>query len=195
MPAGVTAENFSQHGGCSGLKRLHVDITVDDFDKAVHFSSALLGADTAQIKTDYSMWLLVGWPVNLAISTRSARIGIDHLGIQVSEETEAAEVIKRLAGARAETTPELATTCCYARSDKHWTHDPAGIPWEIYRTLEDAEIYGHGRPGAAAGGRGGGAPGFWWARRRRRAAGRARPRGSPRPGRRAGGRRRAAPVR
>ena len=30
---------------------------------------------------------------------------------------------------------EGATTCCYARSDKHWVVDPQGLPWEHFRTL------------------------------------------------------------
>ena len=36
------------------------------------------------------------------------------------------------------------TVCCYARSDKSWIQDPAGIPWEAYRTMEDAQLFsGH----------------------------------------------------
>ena len=34
------------------------------------------------------------------------------------------------------------TVCCYAKSDKTWVQDPAGIAWETYRTMEDAQIYG-----------------------------------------------------
>ena len=33
------------------------------------------------------------------------------------------------------------THCCYAKSDKSWVLDPAGVPWEAYRTMEDAEIF------------------------------------------------------
>jgi len=32
--------------------------------------------------------------------------------------------------------------CCYARSDKHWVADPAGIAWETFHTLEGAPTYG-----------------------------------------------------
>ena len=36
------------------------------------------------------------------------------------------------------------TVCCYARSDKSWVQDPAGIPWEAYRTMEEAQLFsGH----------------------------------------------------
>jgi len=33
-------------------------------------------------------------------------------------------------------------TCCYAKSDKHWTLDPQGIAWESFHTLEGAPRYG-----------------------------------------------------
>jgi len=128
------------------MKRLHVHITVDDLNEAVGFYSALLGEEPAKLKTDYAKWMLEDPRVNLAVSTRSSRAGLDHLGIQVTEEAEADAIVERLAGAKSGTTPELATTCCYARSDKHWVRDPAGVPWEIYRTLGDAEIYGPERP-------------------------------------------------
>ena len=29
------------------------------------------------------------------------------------------------------------TTCCYARQDKVWVHDPAGAPWEVYVVTDD----------------------------------------------------------
>ena len=28
------------------------------------------------------------------------------------------------------------TTCCYARSEKHWVTDPQGIAWEHFHTLD-----------------------------------------------------------
>lgn len=132
------------------MKRLHIHITVDDLAKAIGFYSVLLGAEPTKAKPDYAKWMLEDPRINFAVSTRSARAGLDHLGIQVTEEAEADAIVGRLADAQAETMPELATTCCYARSDKHWVNDPAGIPWEIYRTLEDAEIYGPERPQSAA---------------------------------------------
>ena len=40
-------------------------------------------------------------------------------------------------------------TCCYAKSDKHWTIDPQGIAWESFHTLESAPRYGDDRIGDA----------------------------------------------
>jgi len=36
----------------------------------------------------------------------------------------------------------LNATCCYAKSDKHWTIDPQGVAWESFHTLEAAPRYG-----------------------------------------------------
>jgi hypothetical protein len=47
----------------------------------------------------------------------------------------------RLFGADAALLDEGATTCCYARSEKHWLTDPQGIAWEHYRTLGDIPVF------------------------------------------------------
>ena len=56
---------------------------------------------------------------------------MDHLGIQVEEEGELTELRKRLKAADMPVVEEGETICCYARSDKSWVHDPAGIPWKL----------------------------------------------------------------
>ena len=33
------------------------------------------------------------------------------------------------------------TTCCYARSDKHWITDPQGVAWEQFHTLGDIPVF------------------------------------------------------
>jgi lactoylglutathione lyase len=33
------------------------------------------------------------------------------------------------------------TTCCYARSEKHWVTDPQGIAWEHFRTLANMPVF------------------------------------------------------
>jgi hypothetical protein len=32
--------------------------------------------------------------------------------------------------------------CCYARSDKSWVTDPAGVHWETFYTFGEATTYG-----------------------------------------------------
>jgi hypothetical protein len=36
------------------------------------------------------------------------------------------------------------TTCCYARSEKSWIDDPAGIAWETFLTTGESTDYGDG---------------------------------------------------
>ena len=79
--------------------------------------------------------------MNFAISTRAKKNGIDHLGIQVEEESELTELRERLKAGDMAMVEEGETVCCYARSDKSWIQDPAGIPWEAYRTMEDAQLF------------------------------------------------------
>jgi hypothetical protein len=88
--------------------------------------------------------------VNFAISQRGATGGVDHLGIQVETAAELGELAGRLKQAGAQTFDETATTCCYARSDKSWVHDPPGVRWETFFTFGEATTYGEGAAPRAA---------------------------------------------
>ncbi len=123
------------------MKRFHIHIAVEKLDEAIRFYSALFGAAPVKTKPDYAKWMLDDPRVNFAISTRAKKKGVDHLGIQVEEESELNELRSRLEKADMKVLDEGATTCCYARSDKSWVQDPAGIPWEAYRTMEDAQFF------------------------------------------------------
>ena len=122
------------------MKRFHIHVGVENLDESIRFYSALFGAEPVKTKSDYAKWLLEDPRVNFAISTRAKKQGVDHLGIQVDEERELTEVRDRLKGADVAVVEEGETVCCYARSDKSWVQDPAGIAWETYRTMEDAEL-------------------------------------------------------
>ena len=37
------------------------------------------------------------------------------------------------------------TTCCYARSEKHWVTDPQGIAWEHFHTLDSIPTFSESR--------------------------------------------------
>lgn len=123
------------------MKRFHIHIGVEKLDEAICFYSALFGAAPVKAKPDYAKWMLDDPCVNFAISTRANKKGVDHLGIQVEEESELNELRSRLEKADMTVLEEGATTCCYARSDKSWVQDPVGIPWETYRTMEDAHLF------------------------------------------------------
>ncbi len=123
------------------MKRFHIHVGVDTLDDAIRFYSALFRTEPTKRKPDYAQWLLDDPRVNFAISTRVKTKGVDHLGIQVEDEQELAEIRGRLKGADLTVVEEGETICCYARSDKSWIQDPAGIPWETYRTMEDAQVF------------------------------------------------------
>lgn len=127
------------------MKRLHIHVGVENLDQSIRFYSALFGAEPVKKKPDYAKWMLDNPHVNFAISTR-AETGVNHLGIQVDEENELSELRDRLKKADLAVVDEGETVCCYARSEKSWVHDPAGIPWETYRTMEDAEIFKEAKP-------------------------------------------------
>ena len=78
------------------MKRFHIHVGVEQLDESIRFYSALFGAEPVKRKTDYAKWLLEDPRVNFAISTRARKNGIDHLGIQVEEESELTELRERL---------------------------------------------------------------------------------------------------
>lgn len=123
------------------MKRFHIHVGVEKLDESIRFYSALFGAEPVKTKPDYAKWLLEDPRVNFAISTRAKKNGMDHLGIQVEEEDELTELRERLKAADMPVVEGGETVCCYARSDKSWIQDPAGISWEAYRTLEDAQVF------------------------------------------------------
>src|SRR5262249_61965190 len=70
--------------------------------------------------------------------------GLDHLGIQVEDQTELHEVYGRLDQAGRPVLNQGETQCCYAHSEKSWVDDPAGIAWETFLTTGESTNYGDG---------------------------------------------------
>jgi predicted 3-demethylubiquinone-9 3-methyltransferase (glyoxalase superfamily) len=87
--------------------------------------------------------------VNFAISTRGRQAGLDHLGIQVENQDELNEIYLRLHKAGGSTIEQGQTSCCYARSEKSWIDDPAGISWETFLTTGESIDYGDGSAASA----------------------------------------------
>lgn len=125
------------------MKRFHVHMGVENLDRSVAFYSGLFGAEPSVIKPDYAKWMLDDPRVNFAISARQGvKHGIEHLGVQVENGDELAEVYGRLKTANGPILEEGATTCCYAKSEKSWIADPDGIMWEAFLTNGEATVYG-----------------------------------------------------
>ena len=126
------------------MKRLHVHVAVDDLQRSIGFYSALFAARPSVTKPDYAKWMLDDPHVNFAISTRGRAPGLDHLGIQVENQDELHEVYARLRQAGGNVIEQGQTACCYAKSEKSWIDDPAGISWETFHTRGENTDYGDG---------------------------------------------------
>lgn len=130
------------------MKRFHVHVAVPDLRKSIEFYSTMFGAQPAVVKDDYAKWMLEDPRVNFAISQRGSQAGVNHLGFQVDDAAELQEIHGRLQAADAGVTEEKNVSCCYARSDKYWVTDPAGVPWESFHSLGTVPFY-HGESGEA----------------------------------------------
>jgi predicted enzyme related to lactoylglutathione lyase len=126
------------------MKRLHVHVAVDDLQRSIGFYSVLFAAKPSVAKTDYAKWMLDDPRVNFAISTRGRQAGLDHLGIQAENKDELDEIYARLHRAGGDVIEQGQTTCCYAKSEKSWIDDPAGISWETFLTEGESIDYGDG---------------------------------------------------
>ena len=126
------------------MKRLHVHVSVDDLAHSIRFYSTLFAAEPTVSKPDYAKWMLDDPRVNFAISTHGGRTGLDHLGIQVESQDELQEVYARLREAGGDIIEQGQTACCYAKSEKSWIDDPAGISWETFFTTGENTNYGDG---------------------------------------------------
>jgi hypothetical protein len=124
------------------MKRMHVHVSVNNIDTAIGFYSALFAARPSVTKHDYAKWMLDDPRVNFAISSRGSNPGLDHLGIQVESESELQDVYSRLREAGQSVIDQGKTICCYAKSEKSWVDDPAGISWETFYTTGDSTNYG-----------------------------------------------------
>lgn len=120
------------------MNRFHVHLGAADLAGSIRLYKELFGAEPSVPKHDYAKWMLEDPRVNFAISSTGHAPGIHHLGLQADSAREPAALGQRLRAAGGTVVPEDATICCYARSDKAWTEDPQGTPWEAFHTFGDA---------------------------------------------------------
>ncbi len=126
------------------MKRFHVHVHVDDLARSIGFYSKLFAAQPTRVENDYAKWMLDDPRINFAISTRGSKPGIDHLGFQTDDPEELAALKARAEAADMALLDEGETTCCYARSEKHWVTDPQGIAWEQFHTLSNIPLFSEG---------------------------------------------------
>jgi hypothetical protein len=123
------------------MKRFHIHTHVEDLQASIAFYTRLFAAGPTRTESDYAKWMLEDPRVNFAISTRGDKPGIDHLGFQTDTQEELQELKARAEAADMALLDQGATSCCYARSDKHWITDPQGIAWEHFHTLSDIPVF------------------------------------------------------
>jgi len=124
------------------MKRFHVHVAVPDIFESIRFYSTLFGAEPAVRKDDYAKWMLDDPRVNFAISQRGNSTGVNHLGFQVESDAELEAMHEHLQAAGRGVAAEKGANCCYARSDKYWVTDPAGVAWETFHSLGSVPVYG-----------------------------------------------------
>ena len=132
------------------MKRFHVHLHVDDLDRSIGFYARLFAAQPARVENDYAKWMLDDPPLNFAISTRGGKPGIDHLCFQTDDAEELAALKARAQAADLALLDEGTTSCCYARSEKHWVTDPQGVAWEHFHTLGSIPEFNEAAPPATA---------------------------------------------
>jgi catechol 2,3-dioxygenase-like lactoylglutathione lyase family enzyme len=123
------------------MKRFHVHVAVADLAAAIRFYSQLFGAEPSVTKSDYAKWMLDDPRLNFAISQRGGKVGVNHLGLQTDTDEELEQLNAQLRSADLATTAQKGVACCYARSNKYWVTDPAGVAWETFHSLGTVPTY------------------------------------------------------
>jgi hypothetical protein len=124
------------------MKRFHVHVDVADLDQSIGFYSTLFGAEPTVRKSDYAKWMLEDPRINFAVSKRTEKFGVNHLGLQVESDDELKSMRDRLKKADSAILEEVGAQCCYAKSDKYWITDPQDVAWETFHSLSSIPVYG-----------------------------------------------------
>jgi catechol 2,3-dioxygenase-like lactoylglutathione lyase family enzyme len=123
----------------------HLALTVSDVERSIPFYSALFGAEPVKRRDGYAKFEVADPALNFTLNAgeRGDALGaFNHAGIQVASTDDVLAARLRLQRAGLATFDEMDTTCCYARQDKIWVHDPDGTPWEVFAVLEDTDEEG-----------------------------------------------------
>src|SRR2546423_14752182 len=84
-------------------------------------------------------------PASISRSPRAA-VSRDSIisGFQVEDKDELNEIYARLHSASDNVIAQGQTNCCYAKLEKSWIDDPAGISWETFLTTGESTEHGDG---------------------------------------------------
>jgi len=113
---------------------------VSDVDRSAAFYEAFFGVPAHKRRPGYANFDLADPPLKFALQQHAPQAGVgslSHLGLQVAAPEQVQAAKARLEASGLVTFDETDTTCCYARQDKVWVHDPDGNAWEVYVLLDD----------------------------------------------------------
>jgi catechol 2,3-dioxygenase-like lactoylglutathione lyase family enzyme len=121
--------------------RPHLALTVTDVERSTPFYEALFGRPASKVRPGYVKFEIPDPALNLTLNQGQPKdLGaFNHAGVQVTSTDDVLAARLRLQKAGLATFDEMDTTCCYARQDKIWVHDPDGIPWEVFVTHADSD--------------------------------------------------------
>jgi predicted enzyme related to lactoylglutathione lyase len=121
--------------------RPHLALTVTDVERSIPFYRALFDIEPSKVKPGYAKFEVPDPALNFTLNQgeRPSLGAFNHAGIQVATTDDVLAARLRLVKAGLAAFDELDTTCCYARQDKIWVHDPDGTPWEVFATHEDVD--------------------------------------------------------
>ena len=126
------------------MTKMHLSLRVSNLNRSVAFYEAFFGVSTHKRRPGYANFDLAEPPLKFELMEVSPDVrveprsgSLDHLGLQVASGADVAEARARLQAAGLATFDETDTTCCYAKQDKIWVHDPDGNEWEVYVLTDD----------------------------------------------------------
>ena len=120
--------------------KAHVSINVRNVERSIDFYRQMLGIEPSKVRTGYAKFDVQNPPLNLALNEVPALTGagaLSHLGMQVGSTDDVLAMRLRWKARGLLTRDEMQTSCCYAKQDKTWVHDPDGNEWEAFVVLED----------------------------------------------------------
>ena len=118
----------------------HVSINVRNVPECIEFYRRMLGVEPAKVRTGYAKFDVQNPPLNLALNEvphLKSSGALSHLGLQLRSTDDVMAIKARWTEAGLVTRDQMQTSCCYARQDKTWVHDPDGNEWEAFVVLED----------------------------------------------------------
>jgi len=118
--------------------RVQLALNVNDLDEAIAFYSRMFGAPVHKRRPGYANFAIDEPPLKLVLFEKpGADERINHLGVEVFDESDVAAAAERLQAAGIEHLIETQTQCCHATQNKVWAVEPQGLRWEWYRITDD----------------------------------------------------------